>query len=97
MRLADEIMKFVPTVEEYPMDAKQLMGWVEESETHRKIVGDYHGSYALGVTDSPPAFLLRVEPTDVKSLPTKVTIQGVEVAVVVQANFVPPVPITAGR
>src|SRR5436309_1367966 len=47
------------------MNTKQLSSWVDESETHRKIVGDYDGSYALGVTDDPPAFLLRVEPADV--------------------------------
>jgi len=49
------------------MNTKQLSSWVDESETHQKIVGDYDGSYALGVTDDPPAFLLRVEPTDVAS------------------------------
>ena len=47
------------------MDAKQLMSWAEEAATHQKIVGDYEGCYSLGVTDTPPAFLLRVEPSEV--------------------------------
>ena len=75
------------------MDATQLMNWVDQPETHRKIVGDYEGGYAWGVTDNPPAFLLRVEPADVNDFPEKVKIHGVEVPVVVHGNFVPPVPV----
>lgn len=75
------------------MDASQLMHWVDEPETHQKIVGDYAGSYALGVIDSPSAFLLRVEPADVSQFPTKVRLHGIEVPVVVRGDFVPPVPI----
>jgi hypothetical protein len=75
------------------MNVKQLMSWVDQPETHQKIVGDYLGSYALGVTDNPPAFLLRVEPADVSSFPTSVNIHGVEVPVVVRGNFVAPVPV----
>jgi hypothetical protein len=79
------------------MDAKQLSKWVDRPEIHLKIVGDYEGCYALGVTDNPPAFLLRVEPADVSSFPTKVHIDGVEVPVVVQGNFVPPEPVGRRR
>jgi hypothetical protein len=76
------------------MHAKQLMNWVEEPTTHQKIVGDYEGAYALGVTDDPPAFLLRVESNEASKFPTKVNIHGVEVPVVVHGNFVAPVPIS---
>jgi len=75
------------------MNAEQLIRLVDQPETHRKIVGDYEGGYALGVTDNPPAFLLRVEPADVSAFPTKVNIDGVEVPVAVKGNFIPPVPI----
>ena len=75
------------------MDAKQLILWVDQPETHQTIVGDYEGCYALGVTDSPPAFLLRVEPAEVNAFPTKVHIHGVEVPVVVKGNFIAPVPV----
>jgi len=84
-------------LEEYLMDPKQLMNWVDESETHKKIVGDYDGSYALGVTDNPPAFLLRVEAADVSRFPTKVTLHGTDVPVVVQGNFVRPTPLARRR
>jgi hypothetical protein len=76
------------------MDVKQLMNWVDLPETHQKIVGDYEGGYTLGVTDNPPAFLLRVEPAEVSAFPTKINIHGVEVPVIVRGNFVPPVPVT---
>ncbi len=75
------------------MNVKQLMHWVDQPETHQIIVGEYSGSYALGVTDNPPAFVLRVEPADVSSFPTVVNIHGVEVPVVVRGNFAPPVPV----
>jgi hypothetical protein len=74
------------------MNAQQLLSWVEQPETHRKIVGDYTGSYALGVTDNPPAFVLRVEPGDVAAFPTRVNVDGVEVPVIVEGNFKPPRP-----
>jgi hypothetical protein len=74
------------------MDTKQLMNWVNQPLTHRKIVGDYDGSYALGVTDNPPAFVLRVEPKDVGAFPDKVVIQGVEVPVIVHGGFQKPTP-----
>ncbi|HEY7424904.1 MAG TPA: hypothetical protein VH682_11800 [Gemmataceae bacterium] len=79
------------------MDAKQLMSWVEEPETHQKIVGDYDGPYALGVSDAPPAFLLRVESDDVSGFPTKVNLHGVDVPVIVRGHFVPPVPLGGRR
>ncbi len=79
------------------MDTKQLMSWAEEPATHQKIVGDYDGAYALGVTDNPPAFLLRVEPKEVGNFPTKVMIHGVEVPVVVHGSFAPAVPLDGRR
>jgi hypothetical protein len=79
------------------MNAQQLLNWVEQPETHRQILGDYDGSYSLGVATNPPAFVLRVEPTDVASFPTKVTIQGVDVPVIVHGNFEPPKPLAERR
>jgi hypothetical protein len=77
------------------MSAQDLLRWVERPEVHRQIVGDYEGGYALGVTDNPPAFVLRVGAEDVGSFPNHVTVQGVEVPVVVQGNFKPPRPLTS--
>ncbi len=79
------------------MNVNQLMNWVDEAETHQKIVGEYAGCYALGVTDNPTAFLLRVEPADVSNFPSEVNIHGVEVPVIVQGNFDPPKPLGRRR
>jgi len=75
------------------VEASKLMDWVNEAQTHRRIVGDYEGSYSLGVSDDPPAFLLRVEPEDVSQFPDRVTIHGVDVPVVVHGGFSPPKPL----
>jgi hypothetical protein len=76
------------------VDAKKLLNWVNESQTHRQIVGNYTGSYALGVKEDPPAFLLRVEPDDVSNFPDHVTIHGVDVPVIVRGGFSQPKPLT---
>ena len=75
------------------MDVKQLLHWVDQPETHQKIVGEYEGSYALGVTSDPPAFLLRVEPKDVGQFPKSVTLHGTDVPVIVHGGFVQPKPL----
>jgi hypothetical protein len=77
------------------MNATLLHTWAEEPETHRLIVGDYAGSYALGVRDDPPAFVLRVQPADIASFPRRVILHGVEVPVIVQGNFQTPRPLTS--
>lgn len=76
------------------MNAKELSKWADHPETHREIVGNYAGTYALGVTDNPPAFLLRVEGSDLSSFPKKILIQGTEVPVIVRGDFEPPTPIS---
>ncbi|SIO04950.1 hypothetical protein SAMN05444166_2200 [Singulisphaera sp. GP187] len=72
------------------MDTQQLLRWVDQPETHQKVVGEYEGSYALGVTSDPPAFLLRVEPKDIGRFPKSVTLDGVNVPVIVHGGFVQP-------
>jgi len=77
------------------MTVGQLQTWAQEPETHQKIVGSYAGGYSLGVTDNPPAFVLRVQSADVAAFPTVVTLHGVSVPVTVHGNFAPPVPLAA--
>ena len=74
------------------MTTQQLAQMTADPEINRLIVGDYDGAYALGVTDHPPAFLLRVEPRDVSRFPRKVRVRGVEVPVIVEGGFRPPQP-----
>ena len=75
------------------MTATELARLVDEPETHRLIVGDYDRSYALGVSDFPPAFLLRVEPDDVANFPRWVRVHGEEIPVVVHGSFRQPKPV----
>lgn len=77
-----------------PTDIQTLKKLVNLPETHHKIVGDYEGSYSLGVTDNPPAFVLRVEPDDVTAFPHRVRIGRLQVPVVVTGGFVRPRPLS---
>ena len=79
-------------VEDHTVNVTQLMAVVNQPETHQLIVGGYTGGYALGVTDNPPAFLLRVEPANVDHFPRVVTIGGQRIPVVVTGNFRIPRP-----
>lgn len=74
------------------MTVEELAKLTNKPSTHQLIVGDYDGSYALGVTADPPAFLLRVEPGDVAEFPHRVTIDGTSVPVVVEGGFRQPRP-----
>lgn len=77
------------------MTVAQLAALVNQPATHRLIVGDYAGGYALGVTDHPPAFLLRVEPADTDAFPRSVVVDGKTVPVVVTGGFRVPRPQSA--
>lgn len=74
------------------MTTDQLAHLLKQPATHQLIVGDYDGSYALGVSGDPPGFLLRVEPGEVDHFPDRVTIDGDEIPVVVRGGFASPVP-----
>ena len=78
------------------MDERELLRLVDQPETHQKVVGEYEGSYALGVTSNPPALLLRVQPDDVGRFPKSVTLDGVKVPVVVHGGFGQPRPLIKG-
>jgi hypothetical protein len=67
--------------------ADRLLAAVDEPETHRKIVGNYGGQYALGVQENPPAFVLRVAPPDIHAFPEKIHVYGEEVPVLVKGGF----------
>ncbi len=79
------------------MDINDLVSWTQEPVTHQKIVGDYDGPYSLGVTDNPPALLLRIPSQDVSKFPTTINIHGIDVPVIVHGGFVPPVPLRGRR
>jgi hypothetical protein len=77
------------------MRADELAACLSRPEIHRRIVGDYKGAYALGVTSSPdhkdkPALLLRVEGEAPPDVPQTVTIKGEPVQVIVKSGFAKP-------
>jgi hypothetical protein len=78
------------------VDASELAPLLERSETHRLILGDYKGPYALGVgrdPDNPGAygFILKV-PTE-EGWPRSVTINGQRIPIHVQGGFQPVTPL----
>jgi len=73
------------------MTAMQLRDLTDLPETHQSIVGNYDGSYTLGVVDDSPGFLLRVASKDISTFPRKVSVRGLEVPVTVVGNTPGPV------
>ena len=72
------------------MDAVELADLLENSETHRLILGDYQGRYALGVgrdPDNPGAYALILKVPDAAGWPRSVTINGRRVQICVQGGF----------
>jgi hypothetical protein len=73
------------------MTVTQLRDLTDLPETHQSLVGDYDGSYTLGVVDDPPGFLLRVASKDISSFPRKISVRGLEVPVTVVGDTPGPV------
>ena len=84
------------------MKQEHLADLIERPETHRMILGDYKGSYSLGLTLNPSnrsqlAIRVRIEGNDVSRLPKQVLLEGEVVPVVVIANFITPTPLRANK
>ena len=80
------------------MNHSSLAEAIQRPDVHRKLLGNYRGAYALGVTDSPedekePALLLRVEQAAPKNLPTQISIGGEAVPVVIIRGYKKPKPL----
>lgn len=79
------------------MQQDRLAELVEDPALHRRLLGEYEGSYALGVTLNPEnrselALRLRIEGDDPSAIPREVELDGERVPVLVQTGFRPPVP-----
>jgi hypothetical protein len=75
------------------MDISELAALLERGETHRLILGDYKGPYALGIGRDPNnangyGFVLKVP--DAKGWPRSVVIEGQRIPIVVQGGFKAP-------
>jgi hypothetical protein len=78
------------------MDASELAALLKRSETHRLILGDYEGPYALGVgrdPDNPSGYGFVLKVPHAEGWPRFVMIQGQRIPVNVQGGFQPVKPL----
>jgi hypothetical protein len=79
------------------MTATELAHLTDAPETHRLVVGDYDGQYALGVSDRPARLVLRVAASDTSRFPRRVVLRGESVPVEVTGGLAPVVPLNGRR
>ncbi|GAC1399897.1 MAG: hypothetical protein NVSMB56_15040 [Pyrinomonadaceae bacterium] len=79
------------------MDIERLAKFVEKPEIHRRILGNYRGAYALGVTRNPQhkdaALSLSVESSDAEKFPREIELDGECVPVIIEPNWSAPRPL----
>ena len=78
------------------MKVERLAKLVERPDLHRRVLGDYKGAYALGVTQLPhanhAALSLSVESGKVGDFPQEVELDRERVPIVVQTEWTAPRP-----
>ena len=77
------------------MNVQRLADLIEGPELHRTLLGEYDGTYSIGVTTNPadssrPAIRVRVEDAEDLRIPSEIVLDGEPVRVLVQTRFVPP-------
>lgn len=77
------------------MNVERLADLIEKPELHRTLLGEYDGSYSIGVTTNPvdtsrPAIRVRVQDAEELEIPSEIVLDGEMVRVLVQTRFVPP-------
>ena len=81
------------------MDVNRLAQLIEDPEVHRRVLGQYRGPYALGVTQLPSdrgndaALSLSVEGKDSDQFPAEIEVDGERVPVVVNPRWTVPQPL----
>lgn len=80
------------------MDQRRLTELIETPDVHRRLLGGYKGSYALGITQDPDdksrlALRLRIEAEGPPAIPNEIVLDGEAVLVVVDTPFRGPVPL----
>jgi hypothetical protein len=79
------------------MDVERLAKLMEKPEVHRRVLGNYRGAYALGVTQLPhqqkAALSLSVESETADAFPHEVELEGERVPVVIQTKWIAPRPL----
>lgn len=74
------------------LSSDHLAALVERPEVQRRILGEYRGSYSLGLTLDPAdrtriAIRVRLEHGDPSRIPTHVMLEGERVPVIVSTGF----------
>ncbi len=82
------------------MDAAMLRDIINRPETHKKILGDYHGAYTLGISRMPedprgPQFILRIQGESSEGFPTEIEVNNEKIEIEVNCNFISPRPLRA--
>jgi hypothetical protein len=80
------------------MKEERLARLIEQPEVQQLILGDYEGSYALGLTSNPQehgklVIRVRIEGTDPTVIPDQVDLEGETIPILVATGFTPPVPL----
>ena len=81
------------------MDQKMLANLIEQPEVQRMILGDYRGSYSIGITLNPEnrrelAIRVRIEGEAATSIPHHITLSGTRIPIIVSTSFIPPVALS---
>ena len=77
------------------MNESSLAEAIQKPEVHRRLLGDYKGAYALGVTsasddDDSLALLLRIEGAVPDEIPKQIAVDGEQIPVLVVGGFKAP-------
>lgn len=80
------------------MDQNRLASLIEKPEVQNRILGNYEGGYALGLTLNPQnrselAIRVRIEGEDAGDIPQQILLEGEAVPVIVSTNFRVPEPL----
>jgi hypothetical protein len=80
------------------MKESNLAEAIQRPEVHRRLLGNYRGAYALGITSAPgdeqkAALLLRMEGEVPEDVPSTLAVDGEEIPVVVEGGFTAPRPL----
>ncbi len=81
------------------MHQARLAALIAQPEVHKQILGDYRGSYSLGLTLNPEnrnelAIRVRIEGEDSNGIARQVTLEGDTIPIIVSTNFKAPVPLS---
>jgi hypothetical protein len=78
------------------MDPKSLGDLIELPHVQRMILGDYSGSYLLGIVQNPEdpeeaAIQVQIQGEDDSGIPTYIVLRGIRIPILVRTNFEMPI------